>query len=90
MDPAKPPMSYMLYEEWEALLQERGASGWWQCLQLGILAFARQEYTKARQWLTDSLADAITPWALIVMAHIAVRTQESEQAISFARQALQL
>ena len=36
------------------------------------------------------LADAITPWALIVMAHIAVRTQESEQAISFARQALQL
>lgn len=77
------PTSYMVQEEWKALLESSAMrdNNWLTSLHLGVMRFYKEDYDGARQAWEDSLRLNRTPWALRNLAVLDCKQKRPEAAL---------
>lgn len=93
VDPQQPPESYMADDAWRKLLEQyarRNGASWWTGLQLGTMAAARRDWSKAKRFLEQSVQLMPTPWALTALAEVCFQKNLREDACRHALRALRM
>ena len=68
-DDAAPPLSWVAGPDWEARIERAPEQGG-RALHLAVMAHAREDYDRARDWYECALAVAPTAWALRGLGHV--------------------
>ena len=91
-DPAIPPASWMLDEEFTALLEKavenKDKDNWFAWLQLGTVYFILGKHSEAKRCLLHSLELAESAWALYVLAVLYFQLEDIDKALDYAKQSL--
>jgi tetratricopeptide (TPR) repeat protein len=94
VDPGEEPGSYMVQEEWQALLERAVAAGrgehWLSWLHLGVMRYHASQRAAARQAWERSQARTPTPWAARNLAALAVEEGQLQDAARWYVAALRM
>ncbi len=93
-DPATPPTSWMLDEDFTAQLklavENQDKDNWFAWLQLGAIYFILEQPNEAKRCLLRSLELEENAWALYVLSMLCFQLEEIEDALNCAKKSLQL
>lgn len=87
----KPPVSYMIGDEWQQCLREQVAKhqpNWWSLLQLGVMAYAKHEFKTAYAYFKRSVRAEETVVGLAALAQVCLRLDNREKAVDYAEKAI--
>jgi len=93
-DPAEAPLSWMVQDEWRAMLEASVAAGrsdhWGAWMQLGVMRFYIEDIEGAKAAWQKSIALKPSAWALRCLALLAEHNEKIDEALSLYTQAIAL
>lgn len=87
-NPADPVRSYQADRAWQVLLKKKKQKDWYDCYQLGVLAWAQAEPEEAAHWWTESLRCTPNRWANRCLGRLAWMQGDPDRAAEFTAAAM--